>query len=451
MFNFKSSSIKNYMTALIAIFVIASILTNIFFFNAINNISIESDLYQNIKASNDLKADIFPPRLYIVESYLIVQQLVSEKNEQKTTDLLEKMVETRREYLNRYAYWTNNTHDQEISDLVLESNTYVTQFYKIYDDQFLPALQNKDYFALEKIVNSEMKQLFEKHRDIIDNMSNIIEVSNTNIETSAKTFADRSRILLACIYIISILIILVISFIIFRKVRDIENNIVTSQHETELANERLEAIIEGLKKFKHSYDNTLASIDGYVIKNDLEGLRAYLDEVIVEKNKNEIVNYFKIDFIKNPAVSGLIISKMIYAEKHGVEFTLKVRSEVLDIAIKSSHLCEILGILLDNAVEGAAESVEKKVNIKIYDLDDSIVFEIRNSIETMPDRVKMFDKGWTTKGETRGIGLWMVKDIISKYENIILNTTVDKKYVEQELIIIKIVPETNDTLYTDIL
>lgn len=447
----KTGSIKNYMTALTAIFLIVSVLTSVFFFRTIDNISIESDLYQNIKASNDLKADIFPPRLYIVESYLIVQQLVSEKDAQKTADLLQKMGETRQKYLNRYAYWMSNTHDQKIAGMIEESNTYVTAFYQLYDRQFLPALQKKDYPALGEIVNSQMKQLYEQHREIIDKMSNIIEASNADIENNAQIFADRSRLLLGTIYIILILIIVAISFIIFRKVRDIESNIVNSRHETEMANERLEAIVEGLKKFKHSYDNTLASIEGYVIQNDLQGLRAYLEEVVAEKNKHEIVNYFKIDFIKNPAVSGLIISKMIYAEKLGADFNLKVRSEVTDLPVKSSHLCEMLGILLDNAIEGAAESSDKKVNFKIYDLDDATVFEIGNSIDTMPDRVKMFEKGWTSKGENRGLGLWMVKDIIAGYENIILNTTVDKKYLEQELIIIKTLPDENETLFTDIL
>ena len=451
MFRLKSSNIKNYMIVLIAIFMIVSVLTNIYFFRAIDNISIESNLYQEIKSSQDLIADILPPKIYIVESDLIVQQLVNEREPEKTKVLLEKMEATRKDYLNYYARWQDNIDDGRILDLLTSSNGFVTEFYQIYDDEFIPAVQKKDYQALQRIANTEMKPIFEKHRDMINQMSDILAASNQRIEHDAKAFADRSQIILLSVYIISLLIILAISFIIFKKVTDIEKNIIASQHETEMANERLETMVSGLKKFKHSYENTLASINGYVMRDDHAGLITYLDEIIVEKNKNEMVNYFKLDFIRNPAVTGLIISKMMYAEGQGIEFILKVRSEVDRINIQAGHLCEILGILLDNAIEAACESDDKKVYFKIEESEDAFIFEIKNSISAPPDRIKMFEKSWTTKGENRGFGLWIAKDIIEKYDNVLLNTTVDEKFVEQDLFVLKEAVSNDGTFFTDIL
>jgi len=450
-FKLHSSNIKNYMIVLIVIFIIASVLSNIYFFKVIDNISIESDLYQKIKASKDLKADILPPKLYIVESYLIVQQIVNEKDAEKTNMLLEKMAETREDYFNYYDRWQNDIDDETILNLLASSNAYVTQFYQIYDDTFLPAAQKKDYQAMQQIANSKMKPLFEEHREIINNMSDILETSNSNIESNAQAFANQSKIILFSVYILSLLMILAISFIVLKKVTDIEKNIITSQHETEMANERLETMVEGLKKFKHSYDNILASINGYVMRDDHAGLKSYLDEIIVEKNKNEVVNYFKLDFIQNPAITGLIISKMLYAEGLGVEFVLKVRSEVSQINIKTSHLCEILGILLDNAIEAALESDDKKVYFKIEESEEAFVFEIKNSIRITPDRIKMFEKGWTTKGENRGFGLWIAKEIMEKYDHVLLNSTIDANFVEQDLLVLKKAISDNNTLFTDIL
>jgi len=451
-YQFRSiSTIQKYMIVLIVAFVVCSAFTNLLFFRAVNNISIESDLYQEIKSSSALKADIFPPTLYIVEADLLVQQIVNQEDEQKRAELLEKMEKTKNQYFTYYDYWAKNISDKTLSALLASSNVYVTEFYRIYDKEFLPALAREDAYTLQNIVDIKMSMTFEKHREVIDEMSGIIEVSKAATEKSAKEYADRVTDLILAVYILSVFIIVGISLIILKKVVSIEKNIVSSQHETAMANERLELIAEGLKKFKHNYDNTLASIEGFVLKDDMPGLRDYMEEIIAEKSKNDMVNYFKLNFIDNPAITGLIISKMIYAEKLGVQFILKVRTDAVDIAIKLNHLCEILGNLLDNAIEASLESEEKKVSLKMEESEDAFRFEIFNSTHAAPDRSKMSEKGGTTKGENRGYGLWIVKEILAKYDNVVLNTTIGELSVTQEIVVLKKQASTRETLFTDVL
>ena len=447
----RSGNIKNYMIVLIVIFVIVSILTNVYFLFAINNISINSSLYQKIRSSKDLKADILPPRLYIVESYLTVQQLVNERDIGKIDKLLLDLDTAREVYFNYYDNWQENMKSGNVMELLESSDFYVRRFYQIYDESFILALERKDYPAMQEIANNQMKPIFEQHRDIINQLSSILEYSSSGIENDANAYAERSKLVLLSVYLISLFLILLISIIIFKKVSAIEKNIIDTQLEMKSANQRLETMVNGLKKFKHSFENTLGSINGFVIRDDNEGLRTYMDEIIEEKSKNEMVNYFKLDFIKNPAITGLIISKMIYAESQGVKFILKVRSEVNNIHIKLSHLCEILGILLDNAIEAAAESNDKKLSFKIEESEDAFIFEVGNSIKNTPDQVKMFEKNWTTKGENRGFGLWIASEIVNKYDNIILNTAIDKNYIQQDLLIFKETDISEATFFTDIL
>lgn len=445
------SAIQKYMILLIVVFVICSALTNLLFFNAVNNISIESDIYREIKNSSALKADIFPPTLYIVEADLLVQQIINEENTEKRAELLEKMKNTKDQYFTYYDYWKKNISDKTLSALLNSSNVYVTEFYNIYDKEFLPALDRKDTQGMQNIVDTKMRMAFEKHREIIDEISGIIEVSKTATEKSAKEFADRVTNLILVVYILSVIIIVGISLIILKKVISIEKNIVSSQHETAMTNERLELIAGGLKKFKHNYDNTLASIEGFALKDDMPGLRNYMEEIIAEKTKNDTVNYFKLNFIDNPAITGLILSKMIYAEKLGVQFVLKVRTSAIDIAIKINHLCEILGILLDNAIEAALESEGKRVSLKMEESEEAFIFEIFNSTNAAPDPSKMLEKGGTTKGENRGYGLWMAREILAKYDNVVLNTAMEEFSVTQELIVLKKQASTQETIFTDIL
>jgi two-component system sensor histidine kinase AgrC len=46
----------------------------------------------------------------------------------------------------------------------------------------------------------------------------------------------------------------------------------------------------------------------------------------------------------------------------------------------------------------------------------------------------MFEKGFSTKGENRGVGLNNVKDILAnRYKNVILNTSIEDEMFKQEL------------------
>ena len=450
-FTFKPKSIKSYLIILIVIFILASVITAVFVLEMSDDISIESELYQSIDSSHKLIADMLPPKLYIVEPYLLIQQLSTETDHDQAVLLEEKIASTRADYYAYYKQWQTDTEDETVSALLLASHGYVDEFFRIYDQAFLPALAVGDYPLLQEIANNQMLPLFEEHRQIIIDASDYLENLNQQIEIEAKSYAHRLQIIIFCVYIISIFILLAVSIIVFKHIADTEKDIVSSQRETQLTNERLETMVEGLKKFKHSHDNILASINGYVLEDDMQGLSAYLNEIIVEKNKQETLNYFKLNFIKNPAVAGLILAKMLEAEKSQIEFALKVRSDIADIKIQSSDICEILGILLDNALEAGAASEDKQVRVKIEESDDAHTFTIINSFHQQPDPQKMFEEGWTTKGENHGFGLWRAKEIINKYDNVVLNTTINNTSLEAELIVFKSVDILEEPIFTDVL
>jgi len=61
---------------------------------------------------------------------------------------------------------------------------------------------------------------------------------------------------------------------------------------------------------------------------------------------------------------------------------------------------------------------------------ENLVYKI-----TKVDVTMIYEKGYSTKGEGRGLGLGIVNDIVSKYKNVILNTCADDSKFRQELII----------------
>ena len=114
-----------------------------------------------------------------------------------------------------------------------------------------------------------------------------------------------------------------------------------------------------------------------------------------------------------------------------------MNSEIDKIPIKIYELCEILGILFDNAIEAADKSGQKSVRVRIEkDGKDAVSFSIENSFEGNVDIERIFEKGYTTSGDgSRGIGLWMVRNTVNKYKNMMLNTWIKGNTLCHNLIV----------------
>ncbi len=201
-------------------------------------------------------------------------------------------------------------------------------------------------------------------------------------------------------------------------------------------NKTLEAILNDLRRSKHNYNNILAVINGYVMVNRWDGLKSYMRELIQNENRESGFGHLTLVKIKNAGLFGLISNKLAVANEKGIDFKIYIEDEITEVETKISLLCEILGILLDNAIEASELSSEKIVEFKTrQEIEGGISFTIENTVKEMPDINKIFQKSYSTKGDNRGMGLWIIKNIIRKNKNIILNTYCkDNKFI-QELIV----------------
>ena len=96
----------------------------------------------------------------------------------------------------------------------------------------------------------------------------------------------------------------------------------------------------------------------------------------------------------------------------------------------------MLGILLDNALEAAKDSNEKQVNILFRDSqrNNTQIITIENSYTNKDvDTFLIFEKGKTSKENHTGMGLWEVKQILKRNNNVNLITTKDNRYFKQSL------------------
>lgn len=199
----------------------------------------------------------------------------------------------------------------------------------------------------------------------------------------------------------------------------------------------IDNLINDYRRLKHNHANTIYSIYGYIQESDWDGLKSYFDEIMEETKRISSNTLLALQKIKIYSVFGLLWAKVNKAEEGGLHFDVEVSNEISKINMRLSDFCEVLGNYLDNAIDGAKLSEAREINVSIIESDDYITFSIVNSCVEDIDIKRVYEKGFSTKGDNRGYGLYITEEILSKYDNILHNTNCENKNFKQELSIKK--------------
>lgn len=211
----------------------------------------------------------------------------------------------------------------------------------------------------------------------------------------------------------------------------------TTNLEQEKENNRiLKEMQDELHGFRHDFSNIMCTIGGYVQVSDMEGLKKYYSQIQKDINKVNTLGSLNPDSINNPAVFSLISSKYNKALQENIEMNINVFLDLNTLNMKIYEFTRTLGILLDNAIEAAKECDEKKINIEIRkDTNrNRQLLIIENTYNNKNiDTEKIFEKKYSTKKGNSGLGLWEVRQILKRNNNLNLFTSKTDKYFKQQL------------------
>ena len=234
--------------------------------------------------------------------------------------------------------------------------------------------------------------------------------------------------------------LLLIFFAMNAKKVQVEREIALNQKKFEQEHlqtytDEIVALYNEIRGFRHDYAGMLVSMQMAIDSKDLQEIDRIYNQVLVKANqklRSDKYTYFDLNNIEDSALRSLIAQSIVYARNKDVEFTLEVKDIITRLSIDLLDLVRIMSVLLNNAVEGAAESYSKQMEVAVIKMDLETVIVIQNSCKyTMTPSEDLFELGFSTKGRNRGIGLNNVKDILDKYENIILETEMEDSKFRQ--------------------
>lgn len=120
---------------------------------------------------------------------------------------------------------------------------------------------------------------------------------------------------------------------------------------------------------------------------------------------------------KVTAFNALLQVKNAECERRGIALEMDVRSTLEGIAMPAWELCCVIGNLMDNAMDAAAQAEKPQITLSVTESLREFTFIIRNNGAAIPAslRERIFEPGFSTKGENRGMGLAIVSRRLNEY------------------------------------
>ncbi|MBG9366699.1 GHKL domain-containing protein [Streptococcus sp. NLN64] len=195
-------------------------------------------------------------------------------------------------------------------------------------------------------------------------------------------------------------------------------------HQRNLENYSLhmEELYREVRGFRHDYTNLLTTLKMGIEAGDLDQIEEVYHSVLKdteERMRDSHFDFGRLVNIQEPALKSLLAAKFSEASDKGLEMHLEIPAPIQPKRMKLVDLITAVSVLVDNAID---ESVSE-ISIAFFEKENSHVLIVENSIEEEAKDLKsIFDFGYSTKGEERGIGLYNLLKMIEKYPNVAIET-----------------------------
>ena len=248
-------------------------------------------------------------------------------------------------------------------------------------------------------------------------------------------YVDRLPIFITFLGFISLVVYFMLSIYTLTRIFKL---IITTQEleSTKEYNRSLHILHDGVRGFKHDFDNILTTIGGYIATNDMNGLKKYYSELEHDSQKINNLYLLNPEIINNGGIYNLLAKKYYEASSKDIKFNITFLLDLNSLHMKIYEFARILGILLDNAIEASSECEEKIINLVFKDdhKNSRQLVLIENTYKNKDiDTERIFEKGLSSKQDHSGIGLWEVKKLVEHNNNVSLFTSKTDKYFSQKL------------------
>lgn len=164
-----------------------------------------------------------------------------------------------------------------------------------------------------------------------------------------------------------------------------------------------------LRAQRHDFMNHLQVVYSLIELQEYASAEEYLEKVYGDiKRVNRTLK------TAHPAVNALLAAKMSDCEARGIALELNMDSPWQNMPVPSWEICRVLGNLIDNAFDALKGRKAACVSVEIGETREGFHIAVENNGPPIPPELKekIFEERFSTKGEERGMGLAIVREIV---------------------------------------
>ncbi|EPN9336297.1 GHKL domain-containing protein [Enterococcus faecalis] len=192
-----------------------------------------------------------------------------------------------------------------------------------------------------------------------------------------------------------------------------------------------------VRKFMHDFNSVILSIEDYIENQDWDSLTEYYYKElrnIPHSLNNRVVDTTQTNNLMIPELRGLLLNKLLTAFSLTKRVTVEIPEPIDFLPINKLDAVRILGILLDNAIEEICEQDQGRLSLFLFKMNNYTYVVVTNSIVTKNHSIAQLQKkGFSTKGNNRGLGLSNLDEIVSKYQYALMETKIENNEFIQVL------------------
>ncbi len=177
-------------------------------------------MYQRIVQGKDIVADVLPPPEYIIESYLVLLQIMDEADPTRRAELVARLGQLESEYNRRHEFWLGDLEQGPLKvELVEKAYAPAREFYRLVKDQILPKLgDGRPQEDVWTIVRGPARAAYEQHRHAVDEVVKLANARNSVDERSAAAALRNWRAVQLGFTALVLIVVVTISWAIARSI-----------------------------------------------------------------------------------------------------------------------------------------------------------------------------------------------------------------------------------------
>jgi len=212
--------------------------------------------------------------------------------------------------------------------------------------------------------------------------------------------------------------------------RQIDKRIANYQRELiETHYQEVENMYRQIRGWRHDYRNHIQMMKVLAANGDMDGLKAYLDELDTDLNTVDTV-------VKtgNAMADAILNSKISLAQSK--EITVQCDAHIpVKLKMSELDLCCIIGNLFDNAIEASLHLPSEERLIRVYmDMKGTQLYISFTNFTASKKLMKIGKIYRTSKGDGHGFGLVRIDNIIERLDGYLSRNSEDGAFTTEILI-----------------